>query len=134
MEPSESAPESPAYQVDVHFSNQTDWPLTFTGFKGQTGGDWNIYPPQVIDGKEEGRFLETLHDITDHMPGSVEYALCDGANILEIKLSWLSPHPPAGRQAMFKWEMEGDDDGIYEIKNTVDENAHATVTFTLSVT
>ncbi|EPS44732.1 hypothetical protein H072_1288 [Dactylellina haptotyla CBS 200.50] len=126
--------EEPTYRVTITFKNEADWPVTFTGFKGQTGGDWDEYPPQVIDAKGSGSLSETLGEIADDAEGYVEYNLCDADNALlvDIKISWLSPHSAAGRESLFKWEMDGDDIGMYQITNTLDEGNRANVTFTLS--
>ncbi|EWC46538.1 hypothetical protein DRE_04261 [Drechslerella stenobrocha 248] len=123
---------SPTYRVRITLKNTTHWPLTMAGQKTQSGAKWETYLPQVIDERSEGSWSEIMGTITDDAEGFAEYSLCDGDNILDIKISWLSPSADGERKAVFKSAMEGDEQRKYQIKNTSDANPHSNVTFTIS--
>ncbi|KAJ6260561.1 hypothetical protein Dda_4787 [Drechslerella dactyloides] len=122
----------PASRVTITFKNTTSWPLTLSDMRNQSGASWSSYLPQVIDPQSKGTWSETMNAATDDVHGYGEYSLCDGNNILEIKLLWLGPNPSGGRSASYKWEMEGDETGKYKITNKVDKGADSNVTFTLA--
>ncbi|KAF3939362.1 hypothetical protein ABW19_dt0206735 [Dactylella cylindrospora] len=122
---------TPAYRVTGSLINETDWPLTLTGFGKQTGGDWEVYVPQVIDGKSTGTWTETAEYLTDKTEGYVEYSLCDGEDIYEVRVYWLSPHPTGEWKAAFRGEVTGGESQNYEVKATYDDKNHTAVEYTL---
>ena len=41
--------ESTALLCEIEIVNNSDWPLTLTGFASGDGNEWKTYPPQVVD-------------------------------------------------------------------------------------
>ncbi|KAF3096965.1 hypothetical protein TWF569_006757 [Orbilia oligospora] len=120
---------APAYSITITIKNDADFPLTFTGHGGQTGSDFEKYPPQVISGHSSETFKETLDEIKDSKEGNASWNMLDQENFdfVDLKLTWLS-----GQEPSFKAEITGDDNEKYELTSTVDGSTTVNVTITLS--
>ncbi|KAK6345210.1 hypothetical protein TWF718_007137 [Orbilia javanica] len=118
-----------AYSITITIKNDADFPLTFTGYAGQSGGDFGPYPPQVISEHSSQTFKETLEEIKDSTEGNASWNMLDQENFdfIDLKLIWLS-----GQEPLFKAEITGDENGKYELTSKVDGSTTVNVTVTLS--
>ncbi|KAK6520527.1 hypothetical protein TWF506_000779 [Arthrobotrys conoides] len=120
---------APAYSITITIKNDADFPLTFTGYGGQAGSDFEAYPPQVISEHSSETFKESLEEIKGSEEGNSSWNMLDQENFdfIDLKLTWLS-----GQEPLFKAEITGDENGKYELTSTVDGSTTVNVTVTLS--
>ncbi|KAK6527999.1 hypothetical protein TWF281_009258 [Arthrobotrys megalospora] len=120
---------APAYSITITIKNDADFPLTFTGHGGQPGGDFEKYPPQVINEHSSQTFTETLEEVKSSTEGHASWNMLDQENFdfVDIKLTWLS-----GPESVCKGDISGDEHNKYELTTTVGGSTNANVTVTLS--